>query len=63
VNAIFNAAPTASIAKREERIFSDLLPAEGKLVNQKTKGGKALIAIRDYAHHFAISFQKSRRRL
>ena len=63
VNAIFNAAPTASIAKREERIFSNQLPPEGKLVNQKTKGGKALIAIRDYAHHFAISFQKSRRKL
>jgi excinuclease ABC subunit C len=61
VSAIFDAVPLASIAKREERIFSQTLPTEGKLVDRKTKGGKTLMAIRDYAHHFAISFQRKRR--
>ncbi|MBM3894103.1 excinuclease ABC subunit C [Candidatus Dependentiae bacterium] len=61
VRAVFDLVHLASIAKREERIFSDTLPTEGKLVNRKSKGGKTLMAIRDYAHHFAISFQRSRR--
>jgi len=50
----------ASIAKREERIFSPRLPAEGKLLSQKSKAGKTLMALRDYAHHFAISFHRNR---
>ncbi len=53
----------ASIAKREERIFSPRLPPEGKLLSQKSKAGKTLIALRDYAHHFAISFHRSRSKL
>lgn len=60
VNAIFYAVQTASIAKREERIFASTLPPEGKLVNKRSKAGKTLMAIRDYAHHFAISFHRKR---
>ncbi len=59
VNAVFDAVQTASIAKREERIFASTLPPEGKLVNKRSKAGKTLMAIRDYAHHFAISFHRS----
>ena len=61
VNAIFDAAQTASIAKREERIFASTLLPEGKLVNKRSKAGKTLMAIRDYAHHFAISFHRKKK--
>lgn len=47
-----------SIAKREERIFSDAYP-EGKLLDQKSFVGHILMALRDYAHHFAISFHRA----
>jgi len=60
VNAVFDAVQTASIAKREERIFASTLPPEGKLVNKRSKAGITLMAIRDYAHHFAISFHRER---
>lgn len=60
VNAVFDSVQTASIAKREERIFASTLPPEGKLVNKRSKAGKTLMAIRDYAHHFAISFHRER---
>ncbi len=45
-------------AKREETIFSKRLPA-GKKLDQKGFVGQLLIAVRDYAHHFAISFHRS----
>jgi len=47
----------ASIAKREETIFSHRLPA-GKKIDVKDAAGQVLIALRDYAHHFAISFHR-----
>ena len=60
---VLDAVECASIAKREERIFSTRLPAEGKVLLQRSKAGKTLMALRDYAHHFAISFHRSRRTL
>ena len=47
----------ASLAKREETVFSKRLP-EGKRLNVATFVGQALIALRDYTHHFAISFHR-----
>lgn len=47
----------ASLAKREETIFSNQLP-EGRRLDQMSFVGQMLIALRDYAHHFAISFHR-----
>jgi excinuclease ABC subunit C len=54
-------ATIISIAKREETIFSPEFP-EGKILDIHTLVGRLLIAIRDYAHHFAVSYHKVRRR-
>lgn len=50
-----------SLAKREETIFSNAKP-EGVILDNKTSIGQLLIALRDYAHHFAISHHRARRK-
>lgn len=62
VKDLFPEASFASLAKREETIFSDQLP-EGKVLDKKSVAGQVLIALRDYTHHFAISFHRKRSRL
>ena len=57
VKDLFPEIEFASLAKREETIFSDKLP-QGKKLNLKTFVGQTLIALRDYTHHFAISYHK-----
>ena len=52
--------PCASLAKREETIFSKNLP-EGVNLDLKTDIGRLLIALRDYAHHFAVNYHRQRR--
>lgn len=49
-----------SLAKREERIY---WPgnSEGKRLDLHTGVGTLLIALRDYAHHFAITYHRKRR--
>ena len=62
-NAIKNLFPQVeciSLAKREERAFSDAYE-EGIVLDINTDTGKTLIALRDYAHHFAITFHRKRR--
>ena len=54
---IFTGAPCVSLAKREELLFSVEHP-EGIPLDVKTGYGKLLIALRDYAHHFAISYHR-----
>jgi len=49
-----------SLAKREETVFSDQFP-EGKVLNQKSVPAQLLIALRDYAHHFAVSFHRKQK--
>jgi excinuclease ABC subunit C len=46
-----------SLAKREETIFSKQFP-EGVKLDMQTDVGRLLIAVRDYAHHFAISYHR-----
>ena len=58
--AVLPNAPIASLAKREETLFSAHLK-EGVVLDVKTDMGKLLIALRDYAHHFAISYHRLRR--
>lgn len=50
-----------SLAKREELLFSDNHP-QGYALNVRTLAGKLLIALRDYAHHFAIDYHRLSRR-
>lgn len=52
--------PCISLAKREERIFSKQT-LEGIPLDIQTNVGQLLIALRDYAHHFAISYHRLRR--
>lgn len=52
--------PCISLAKREERLFSDLHP-EGVQLDIASPVGQLLIALRDYTHHFAISYHRLRR--
>jgi len=49
-----------SLAKKEELLFGDMF-AEGIKLDVKTDIGKLLIALRDYAHHFAIGYHRIRR--
>lgn len=49
-----------SLAKREEELFTDYHP-NGTKLDLQTPLGKLLIALRDYAHHFAITFHRKRR--
>ena len=58
---LFPAAEFVSLAKREETIFSKRFMA-GKKLDQKSYAAQVLIALRDYAHHFAISFHRETER-
>jgi len=53
--------PIISLAKREETVYSNFRP-EGIILDIKTGVGQLLIALRDYAHHFAISHHRARRK-
>lgn len=59
VKAVLPNANIISLAKREETIFGDAYP-NGKVLDINTDIGKLLIAVRDYAHHFAISYHRLR---
>jgi len=58
VQDLFPEAQFISLAKREETVFSKQLP-EGRILDQKSYVGQMLMALRDYAHHFAITFHRS----
>jgi len=49
-----------SLAKREETVFSRQF-SQGIKLDVKTDVGRLLIALRDYAHHFAITYHRKRR--
>ena len=51
-----------SLAKREETLFTDNHP-EGIILDIKTPIGKLIIALRDYAHHFCITYNRSLRKI
>ncbi|KKP35376.1 MAG: Excinuclease ABC C subunit domain protein [candidate division TM6 bacterium GW2011_GWF2_32_72] len=50
----------ASLAKREETLFSPNYP-NGKILNMQNPAERLLIALRDYAHHFAVSYHRKLR--
>ena len=59
VKHLFPQATFISLAKREERLFADARP-EGIILDLQDDTGKMLIALRDYAHHFAITYHRKR---
>lgn len=64
LNAIKYILPHAlcvSLAKREELLFSEAYP-EGFPLDVHTPAGKLLISLRDYAHHFAITYHRLSRK-
>jgi excinuclease ABC subunit C len=61
-NAVKKVAPNIpciALAKREETLFSDNYP-EGIKIDNLTEIGRLLIALRDYAHHFAIKLHRKK---
>lgn len=58
--AVLPHALIVSLAKREERLFTPHHP-EGILLDKNSDVGKLFIGLRDYAHHFAISYHRKRR--
>ena len=60
VKKVLPNANIVSLAKKEELLFADQFP-HGLPLDVKTNFGKLLIALRDYAHHFAISHHRNRR--
>jgi len=49
-----------SLAKKEECLFCSAYP-DGVHLNVQIPVGRTLIALRDYAHHFAVSYHRKRR--
>ncbi len=54
-------APIISLAKREEIIYGPQF-LQGVRLDLQTNVGKLFIALRDYAHHFAVSYHRLRRK-
>ncbi len=64
LSAVLQVLPNArciSLAKKEETVFGTTI-SKGIKLDLKTGVGKLLIALRDYAHHFAISYHRLRRK-
>jgi len=59
VRAIVPNLSVVSLAKREERLFTSNHP-DGIVLDISTPIGKLLTALRDYAHHFALSYHQLR---
>jgi len=62
VKKVLTGTPIISLAKREERVFSEIYP-QGFVLDLHSSIGKLLTSLRDYAHHFAINHQRSKRQL
>ena len=57
IEKILPYAQIASLAKREETVFSKNIP-NGKILNYQNYTAQVLIALRDYTHHFAINYHR-----
>ncbi len=62
VEKIIPQANCISLAKREETIYGKHFK-DGIKLDIQTNIGKLLIALRDYAHHFAISYHRLKRKI
>jgi excinuclease ABC subunit C len=62
VQAVLTTPLIAALAKREETLFCPAHP-HGIKLDLHTDAGKTLIALRDYTHHFAITYHRLKRRI
>jgi excinuclease ABC subunit C len=60
ITDIITDVPCVSLAKREETLFGVQFP-QGYKLDIKTDIGALFIALRDYAHHFAITYHRTLR--
>ena len=60
IKELFPEAEIISLAKKEEKLFSSAYN-DGIKINAQTDEGRTLIALRDYAHHFAITYHRTKR--
>lgn len=60
VQDLFPTVEFVALAKREETIFSKNYP-DGIKLDLQSEVGRMLIALRDYTHHFAVSFHRKKR--
>jgi excinuclease ABC subunit C len=60
IKELFPETNVISLAKKEEKLFSSAYK-DGKKINAQTDEGRTLIALRDYAHHFAITYHRTKR--
>ena len=61
VQSVLPQAHIISLAKREEQLFGTMF-AGYKMLDAQNPAAKVLLELRDYAHHFAISYHRLRRR-
>ncbi|MBD3272967.1 excinuclease ABC subunit C, partial [Candidatus Dependentiae bacterium] len=57
IKKIIHNTQIASLAKKEETVFCSKIPF-GKKLNIQNYAAQTLIALRDYTHHFAISYHR-----
>jgi excinuclease ABC subunit C len=62
VKKIAPPVPVISLAKQEERVFFTGSGKDGIKLDLQSPDGRLLIALRDYAHHFAISYHRLKRK-
>ncbi|MBA3752115.1 GIY-YIG nuclease family protein [Candidatus Dependentiae bacterium] len=60
IRDLFPHVPCLSLAKREETLYTPVHP-EGIRITGHSAVGQLLISLRDYAHHFAVSYHKTLR--
>jgi excinuclease ABC subunit C len=60
--AVLTTPLIAALAKREETLYCPAHP-HGIKLDLHTDAGKTLIALRDYTHHFAITYHRLKRRI
>lgn len=61
VQQVLPEAHIVSLAKREEILYGKQFP-QGIHLDIKTSVGRLIIALRDYAHHFAISYHRLKKK-
>ena len=61
IEHIINNTHCISLAKKEELLFCSRYP-EGVSLSIQNSVGKLMIALRDYAHHFAIEYHRKKKR-
>ncbi len=61
IENIIKTTTVISLAKKEELLFCSRYP-EGVHLDIQSSVGKLMIALRDYAHHFAIEYHRKKKR-